>query len=277
MDKKTHKLPLIPSDHDAQVIEDWLARQDSAHTKEAYRRDGEAMLRSIGKSLQHITLSDLEAYGRSLQGKPATRARKINAVKSLLSYAANIQYTPFNVGAALKSPKVVSHLAERILTIEEIDALIDAATDTRDKAILMLLFESGLRVSELCALEWSQIIKRKDGAQLSIVGKGQKGRQVPISPQMYDCLLTLKTENDSVFGLTRQRIHQIIKAAAQKAGVNEHVSAHWLRHSNISIALENGAPLSLVRDSAGHGNIAITSRYIHARPDDGTCNYLRKR
>lgn len=270
-------ITLTTLNHDAQVMEDWLARQDSPHTRSAYRHDAESLLRSIGKPLQQITLPDLEHYGRSLQGKPATRARKINAMKSLLSYAAQIRYTPFNVGAAWKSPKVVSHLAERILTIEEIDALIAAATDNRDKGILMLLFESGLRVSELCDLQWSQVIKRREGAQLSIVGKGQKGRQVPISEEAYHSLLTLKTESDDVFGLTRQRIHQIIKVAARKAGVNEKVSAHWLRHSNISIALENGAPLSLVRDSAGHGNIAVTSTYIHARPDDGTCNYLRKR
>jgi integrase/recombinase XerD len=74
--------------------------------------------------------------------------------------------------------------------------------------------------------------------------------------------------------LTRERVHQIVKAAGKRAGIKGKVSPHWLRHAHASHALERGAKIHLVAETLGHSSVAVTSRYLHARPEDSSSLYL---
>ena len=74
--------------------------------------------------------------------------------------------------------------------------------------------------------------------------------------------------------LTRVQVFRIIRAAAKRAGVDEHVSPHWLRHAHASRALERGAPIHLVQATLGHSNVATTGKYLHARPTESSSRYL---
>ena len=69
-------------------------------------------------------------------------------------------------------------------------------------------------------------------------------------------------------------VHRIVKAAAERAGLSEEVSAHWLRHGHASHSLERGAPIHLVQATLGHASVATTGRYLHARPTDSSARYL---
>ena len=112
--------------------------------------------------------------------------------------------------------------------------------------------------------------------QLSIAGKGGKVRNVQIVGRS---LLSLRGDagaNDPVFAkrnggrLTERAVNKMVKAAAKRAGVNEAVSPHRLRHAHGSHAIERGASLPRVQQTLGHGNISTTSGYLHARPDSSS-------
>jgi len=72
----------------------------------------------------------------------------------------------------------------------------------------------------------------------------------------------------------REQIYRIVQAATRRAGISKPVSPHWLRHAHASHALEHGAPISLVQTTLGHANVATTSRYLHARPNKSSSEYL---
>lgn len=100
---------------------------------------------AIGKSLRATYLSDLQRYADVLQGAPATRARRLKSLKSLLSFAARLGYMPFNVGAAIRGPKIENKLAERILTERQVFALLEAVeSNPRDHALIRLLYNGGV-------------------------------------------------------------------------------------------------------------------------------------
>jgi integrase/recombinase XerD len=138
-----------------------------------------------------------------------------------------------------------------------------------------------LRVSELAGLTWSQIIPRDTGeAQLAIVGKGDKPRNILIPVGLAVELRELRGDAPAaarVFPVSERRINYIVKAAAKRAGINSAASAHSLRHAHASHAIDEGAPITLVSQTLGHADLKTTSIYAHARPNDSSSRYLKRR
>ena len=155
----------------------------------------------------------------------------------------------------------------------------------RDKAILRLLYEAAVRVSELCGLTWADVKPNvKVGGQVTVHGKGDKVRSVAISKVAYEALLELRhgADYDEPVFLSRQgskaisrvQVYNIVAGAARRAGIDGEVSPHWLRHSHASHALDRGAPIQLVKETLGHANIVTTNNYAHARPNESSSTYL---
>ena len=173
-------------------------------------------------------------------------------------------------------------LSQRILDNSEVEKLIKATAPGRDLLLFSLIYACGLRVSEICALTWSDLTPREDGGQALIYGKGQKSRIVLIPVGLWQGLRELprSEKTDAVFysyrhkPLDRTWIHKLLKKAAQKAGVNPAASAHWLRHSHATHALEGGCDLHLLQQSLGHADLGTTQKYLHARPDQGSSQHL---
>lgn len=272
---------------DAQVIEMWLHGR-SEHTQKAYRSDVQKLLSFTGKSLQHTTLLDLQSFSDSLQGlSEASRARILNAVKSLFSFASKTfpEHFQVNVGVALRLPAVPNKLAQRILTEEQVILLIASTRDNpRNHAMLRLMYHCGLRVSEVVNLTWSDLVERSDGGQVTIFGKGGKTRNVLVSATMWDELVALGgfDREGYVFRsrkgqgqLDERQVERIILDAAHKAGIKGNVSPHWLRHAHASHSLDNGANINLVRDTLGHASLTTTSKYTHARPNASSSQFLK--
>jgi integrase/recombinase XerD len=136
-------------------------------------------------------------------------------------------------------------------------------------------------------LTWSQVIRRDNGeAQLEVVGKGDKVRQVLIPTAIAGPLLASRGDAPAaapVFGsvrrpgqpLTERAVNYILKNAAERAGVNPAASIHWLRHAHASHAIDNGAPITLVSQTLGHADLKTTSVYTHARPGESSGRYLK--
>jgi integrase/recombinase XerD len=267
-------LPIPPSTTDDELVALWLHGK-SPHTIRAYAEDIAAYRVVTGKTLRTTYLSDLQKYADSLHGGLATRARRLKALKSLLSFAAKLGYLPFNVGAAIRGPKVGNKLAERILTEDQVAAMLEAVEEhPRDHALIRLLYNGGLRVSELVGLQWRNLV---DGVA-NVAGKGGKTRVVRLSRGVWAELQALRGEeadgDDRVFPMTACNAWKRVKRAAQSAGIEAAVSPHFLRHSHGTHALRRGADLATVRDTLGHESIATTGRYLHARPEKSSGDYL---
>jgi site-specific recombinase XerD len=109
------------------------------------------------KLLQQVTLNDLQAFAKGMVEQnlaPATQQRRINTLKSLLSYGCALGFLSVNVGKLLKPPKVKNTLAERILSETQIHTLLALTVCERDRLLLRLLYATGARVSEVCGLRW---------------------------------------------------------------------------------------------------------------------------
>jgi site-specific recombinase XerD len=266
--------PIPPDTTEEQLLALWLHGKSPA-TVRAYRADVAAFRALTGKPLRATYLSDVHRYVDSLAGTTATRARRILAIKSLLSFASRMGYTPFNIGAAVRAPKPEDHLAERILDEQQVYALL-AATEgnPRDHALIRLLYNGGLRVSECVTLRWRNLI---DGVA-NVCGKGGKTRVVRLSRGTWDELAALRTddmhEDDCVFPMTAWNARNRVQRAARKAGMTTTVTPHFLRHSHGTHALRRGADLATVRDTLGHESIVTTGRYLHARPEKSSGDYL---
>ncbi|MBD2773338.1 tyrosine-type recombinase/integrase [Iningainema sp. BLCCT55] len=260
------------------------------NTKATYKDYITRFLAFVAKPLPLVSLEDLYDFAAHLneQGLAQSSQKTIlYAVKSLLTFAHKLGVTPVNVGAALALGKTPDTLNERLLSESEVTRLIwNGEENPRNRAILRLLYGAGLRVSELCALKWKDCTPRGDSGQVTVMGKGGKVRSVLLPKSIWSELVQLRSncsDGDPVFcsrkgkgkgHLDRKTINKIIAAATKRAGLTQKVSPHWLRHAHASHALERGANVGLVKETLGHSNVSVTSRYLHARPNDSSAMYL---
>lgn len=215
-----------------------------------------------------------------------TQARLIAGIHSFYRFLLYHNYIQQDPSELLESPKKEHRLPD-VLTLDEIDSMIaqldmSKPESHRNRAIIEMLYGSGLRVSELVNLKLSDIY-RQEGF-MRIIGKGNKQRLVPISPVADEWLdywlkdrsqLDIKTEyNDIVFlnrygrQLTRAMIFTIIKTLARQANIHKTISPHTLRHSFATHLLQNGADLRVIQQLLGHEDITTTEIYTHIEIQD---------
>lgn len=210
-----------------------------------------------------------------------TQARLLSSIHSFYRFLLYHHYIEQDPSELLEMPRVEKKLPE-VVSLEEIDAMI-ACIDMskpeghRNRAIIEMLYGSGLRVSELTDLRLSNIYRQE--GYMRILGKGSKQRLVPISPVADEQLgywlqdrnaLDIKPESiDIVFlnhygrQLTRAMIFTIVKRLAQAAGITKTISPHTLRHSFATHLLQNGADLRIIQQLLGHESIVTTEIYTH--------------
>jgi integrase/recombinase XerD len=274
---------LLATDAVAQLVEMWLFGR-SPRTIDVYRRYTHRFLNYVNKPLHLVTLADMQGWQKTLEGMaPNSQRIAIAAVKSFLKFASNTGVLEVNLGVLMRAPKGKDALTERILTEQEVAALMVSETDERNLLILRLLYIAGLRVSELCTLKWSDTVPRGETGQITVFGKGGKTRTILLPAALWKQLIQLREDAsilDPVFRskngkpLDRTRVFRIVKAAATRAGINGNVSPHWLRHAHASHSLDRGAPLHLTQRTLGHSRIGTTERYLHVRPNDSSAMYL---
>lgn len=270
---------------DEQLIEIWLHGRAS-HTQRAYRADIQRF-QSMTKTLQAVTLSDLQQFADSLHDlAPSSRYRTLSGVKSLLAFGHRIGYLPFDVGRALRLPAVRNRLAERILSEADLHRILSLEDNPRNRAILTLFYASGIRVSELCGLCWRDLQASRDGGQITVFGKGGLTRAIQVPASVWKLVTSLRSASgpaDPVFRSRKQKdggtlrplaVFRVVRHAATRAGIPLPISPHWFRHAHASHALDRGAPIHLVQATLGHASITTTGRYLHARPHDSSSRFL---
>ncbi|GAB4341589.1 MAG: tyrosine-type recombinase/integrase [Cyanophyceae cyanobacterium] len=277
---------------DDRLLTLWLHGK-SRHTRRYYLRDAERFLAFVRKPLAAVTAMDVQDFldelGRDRLA-PSSLGRKVAAIKSLLRFAHGMGAIADNPAAAFKVPSSKDTLAERILSERAVQEMLDGEPNSRNRTLLRLMYGTGLRVSELCGLRWRDLQGRGDGGQMTVYGKGNKTRVLLVPPAVWREVQQLQTQqqngpgrgdrNGPVFRsqkgshLDPSQVSRIVRAAARRVGLMEPVSPHWLRHAHASHALDRGAPIHLVQSTLGHSSIATTGRYLHARPQDSSGNYL---
>ena len=272
---------------DEQLLMSWLDSLNSPHTRRNFEQTARRFLGGLPMGLRSATVEDVrEALTSITSGLAPSSARQyVLRAKSLLGYAHELGFTPFNAGTTIKVRSDAGNrgaaLAKRIISEVEVGLLIRGARRKRDRVLLEVTYAGGLRVSEIVGLSWDDVLSRDKGqVQLSITGKGGRVRQVLLPETVSRSLLSLRGDagaSDPVFvsrkgggALTERAINGMVKRAAKAAGITGSVSPHWLRHAHGSHAIDRGASLPEVQATLGHGNIATTSGYLHARPDSSS-------
>ena len=281
-----------------QKIDDFLTylsaeRNAAVNTITAYKNDLDQFrqfLESLsvngsGPSLTSVDLPMLQNYVAAMREREyadATVARKIAAVKSFYSYLTAEGVVTTDPTDTLSSPRVGKRLP-KALSVREIDELLEQPRKRstpeakRDRAMLELLYATGMRVSELVALSLESIELLNNLATVRCVGKAGKERVIPIHEQAVHALriylqdarpeMAYSKRERGLFinrrgeRLTRQGFWLILKNYARMAGIPSDVTPHTLRHSFATHMLRGGAPLRSVQELLGHANISTTQIY----------------
>ncbi len=264
-----------------------VSRRLAPNSLEAYSRDlGRlaAFAETQGAKIDALTLADLEAFVRDLMTSglsPASTARGVAAVRGYFKFLRLNGAIPANPAEDLRSPRSFKTLP-KFLSTEEVDALL-AAPDVarplglRDRALIELLYATGLRVSELVGLRMADV--RLAEGFLKTLGKGSKERIVPIGDEAASWVgkyvnearpgLMKKKETPFLFLNARgQRLSRVgfwkgLKAYGVKAGVRGSLSPHVLRHSFATHLLDRGADLRAIQAMLGHADLSTTQIYTH--------------
>lgn len=273
----------LEASSDDQLVALWLGLHRSPATKRAYQSDADALRAFIQAPLRQMRLGDVQAFAASLVGAPASQARRLSAVKSLMRFAQRIGYVVFDTAAPVPLPAIKDQLASRIVSEEDVMRLMSRERDPRHAALLRLLYSSGLRAAELCSLRWRDLSRRDTGGQFSVLGKGGRTRVVLLPEAMWARLVKLrgKAGDDAPLFPDRHgkpinvdQLAYIVRVAARRAGMPAGFSPHWFRHAHASHALDRGCPVHVLAATLGHASLVTTTRYTHAKPGDGSSRYL---
>jgi len=270
----------------------WLAGR-TAHTRRAYEADLAWWAAELGEALdvRVLRVRDVSAVLEvERDAAPATIARRLASLRSLLGYAHRLGFVPWDVGAAVRTVRADPKLADRILEPEQVAALVAAASSTRsperDRMIVRLLYVTGCRVAELVALDVRDVRRKGDRAIVTVRGKGGRVRAIALPPAIAAELaehrerLGGKRARGPLFRsrtgerLATRDVQRLVRRLAELARLELAASPHWLRHAHATHALERGAPPHVVQATLGHASLATTTRYVHARPTSSSADWL---
>ena len=280
----TDSVPMLEREYHAYLK---LEKGLSANSVEAYERDYlrmKAYMDAHGVDVVRASFDDLQAFVFDTFKEIAsvrTQARLIAGIHSFYRFLLYHHYIEQDPSELLETPKQELHLPD-VLSLDEIDRMIaqidmSKSESHRNRAIIEMLYGSGLRVSELVNLRVSDMYLKE--GYMRITGKGSKQRLVPISPVAAEWFgywmqdrnaLDVKAEATDIafvnrYGrqLTRAMIFTIIKTLASEAGIQKTISPHTLRHSFATHLLQNGADLRIIQQLLGHESISTTEIYTH--------------
>lgn len=273
---------------DIQLLSEYLEYLEiekglSPNTLDAYRRDlvdfTDFCLNHGSKELNDITRGQINNYILHLREKnfnPRSVVRKIASLRGFFKWLVANEYIKSNPAETIEQPKLPKRLP-KVMTVEEINKIFHQNLKPIEALILELLYDCGLRVSELVNLKLNDInVKSK---YIECFGKGSKERIVPFGQNAKKAILkylqsrefiTLKYKlnsnktlllKDNGKTVTRQDVYNFIRAQGEK--IHKHISPHTLRHTFATHLLENGADLRVVQELLGHSDVSTTQLYTH--------------
>ena len=254
----------------------------SENTISSYKRDLNKLNSYLKKDFTKLTKADIQKYIQNLSKNESsnTISRTISSLKSFYKFLEINKYTNTNPLTTIISPKTARKLP-KVLSEEEVNKLLDINLnndfDYRNKAMLELMYSSGLRVSELINLTVNDVDLKN--SLVRIFGKGSKERIVPLNDYATEALnnyilyhrpkLFKQKESNYLFlnnhgnQMTRQGFFKTLKKIAKEKGIKSELSPHTLRHSFATHLLKYGADLRSIQELLGHSDISTTQIYTH--------------
>lgn len=264
----------------------------SENTISSYKRDLNKTNTYIKKDFAKLNKKDIQNYIQKISKSEnaSSVSRCISTLKSFYKFLELNKYTNKTPLTTITNPKTVKKLP-KILSEEEIEKLLDINLKTdfdyRNKAMLELMYSSGLRVSEIINLNVNDI--DLSNASVRIFGKGSKERIIPLNDYAIDALnnyilnhrrsLFKHGESNYLFlnnhgnKMTRQGFFKILKKIAKEKGIKSELSPHTLRHSFATHLLKHGADLRSIQELLGHSDISTTQIYTHITSERLQKNY----
>jgi integrase/recombinase XerD len=272
------------SDLDAYLAYLDLERGLARNTRESYQRDLEQCAAFVSRrgasDWRTLTAEQAGAWVRSLsRGAPSSQARRLTALRMFARFMVRERLRPDDVTQLLAGPRLVRKLPQT-LSAQEIGKLLASPSggdpaSLRDRALLELFYSSGLRVSELAAVNLQQV--DLEGGYARVFGKGSKERVVPMGARARDAIAAWiasgrphyvkpKTRSELFLSsrgtaLSRVALWGIVKKHARRAGIKQVVKPHLLRHSFATHLLTGGADLRAIQEMLGHASISTTQIY----------------
>lgn len=260
-------------------------RGSSENTTASYKRDLCSFVRFLEESgiddIKMVNRTNVMAYIYDLQRQdkaPATISRNAASIRSYFVYLNKMKIVEGNPAEGLETPKVEKKMPS-VLTLDEVEKLLDQPDISeikgiRDKAMLEVLYATGMRVTELISLNVSDIniemeyLSCRSADRIRIIPLGSKALEAVDLYMQKARLSMLRDEEEKAlfvncFGhpMTRQGFWKIIKGYAKKAGIKTEITPHMLRHSFAVHLIENGADIQSVQEMMGHSDISTTQMY----------------
>lgn len=256
------------------IIEEFLSmlqlRGCSLNTVNGYRLDLNQFFKAINKQYDEIDFKEVNSYFRLMVNKKSIRtiARKMASVRSFYTWCVDEDYMKEDPSRKLKSPKMPKRIP-KYLTEDEIEQLINAMNSFRDKTVVVFLYTTGLRISEMYALNKDDMDWQTK--TVKVLGKGNKERIVPFNERAKNMLLeyiaTRDDDNPALFveknnlRLSKRSIQKSVKSAGIRAGIKKPVTPHKMRHSYGSHLIQEGVQLQTVSNLMGHSSTNVTEIY----------------
>ena len=258
-----------------------VERAVSAHTLRAYRKDLEEFSRYVESEAATIDVIDIRGFIASQIQKGLNKTtvnRRLSSIRSFFRFLYREGYVKKNPSKLVSSPKI-SKLLPKFLSVDDIFTLMEKPRGSgffpaRDKAILELLYSSGLRVSELTGLNMDDV--NLNESIMKIRGKGKKERIVPIGSKAVNALRLYHPERRlkkskakalflNRFGnrLTDRGVRRIVVKYSRESAIHGEIGPHTLRHSFASHLLQGGADLRVIQELLGHASLSTTQKYTH--------------
>lgn len=275
----------------------WLTIEKgySDHTADNYLRDISGFAASVGEeaTLAEIGPAQIKAFIYALHGvnKPSSVARKLSALQTFFRFLVQQKVVDRNPLIGVARPKQGQHIPV-FLSVDEVFRLMEAPGPQdpfaeRDKAILELMYSTGMRVAELVSLQLNFLDFETE--MVRVTGKGNRQRLVPMGSPAVEALQRYSPQRQALLEtgarhgadidrevlfvnhrggrLTTRSVERLVSMYAQRAGLLTRVTPHALRHSFATHLLEMGADLRLVQELLGHASLSTTQRYTHLTVD----------
>jgi integrase/recombinase XerC len=258
-----------------------LEKGASSHTLRAYRKDLREFSESVKCEPNNLDIIDLRGFiaGQIQKGlNKTTVSRRLSSIRSFFKFLYREGYMKTNPAKLVSNPKVPK-LLPRFLSVDDVFSLVEKPEGigflpARNRAVLELLYSSGLRVSELSGINTDEIHIKE--SLIKIKGKGKKERIVPIGSKAIDAMksyiverMLLKSKERALFlnrmgkRLTERGVRRIVVKYARAIGIHGRIGPHTLRHSFASHLLQGGADLRVIQELLGHASLSTTQKYTH--------------
>jgi site-specific recombinase XerD len=281
---------LIPASGEAQrlrvldaAVNRWLM-QHAGKTRRTYAQAWQRAQRAYPALDPALTPDDARACVRALEQagySAATVDLTVRALAALWGYWQAQGWVRQNPWHALRLAPPPDRRLERRLTEAEVDRLIAAAGSGRNALFLRFLYLTGCRISEAVSVRWGDLFPAEQGEGiLRVVGKGRKEREIRLPAGLMADLRRWRQGDGPeapIWPFSAARGWQIVRRAAERAGLGKRVSPHWLRHAHATHAIAAGVPLHVVQQTLGHARLDTTGEYLHVLPGQGSALALAER